>query len=519
MVEQDYDTADLLRSIVTMIRVRSNEKDLSFEVNIDESLPKRLYGDCGKIKQVVLNLLTNAVKYTETGGLSLNVAVTGKEEEKVDLRFSVKDTGIGVKEEDMEKLFTAYERLDEEKNSAIQGTGLGLDISRRFSELMGGKLWCESVYGEGSEFILTLSQKIVDAQGIGKFNEHEDERAKGPYVPQFIAPDADVLVVDDNPMNLNVIKGLLKATKIFVTTASSGEECLEKLKYGKFNVVLLDHMMPGMDGIETVGRIREKYPDLPVYALTANSMAGGEEFYKSKGFDGYLSKPIESVVLERAIMKHLPEEIMMKPGAEDAVAEPEELPEDMLWLEETEGINVPEGIKNSGGVSSYIFSLKMFLETLEGNAEVIENALKDGDIRLYTVKVHALKSSARIIGASELSSLAEKLEEAGNKENMAFIEGNTDKLLSDLRSYKEKLARMKGEGASDDREEMDPAELKEAYEAIREFIPQMDYDAVEMTIAQLKEYKLPPEDEEKVTELEKKLKVLDWDGMEELISV
>ena len=516
LVEQDYDTAGLFRAIVAMIRVRSNEKDLSFKVDIDGNLPRRLYGDCGKIKQVVLNLLTNAVKYTENGGLTLTVSVTGKEAESCDLRISVKDTGIGVKEEDMEKLFTAYERLDEEKNSAIQGTGLGLDISRRFSELMGGRLWCESEYGEGSEFILTLSQKITDENVIGEFNEHEEE-VKGPYVPQFIAPDAEVLVVDDNPMNLNVIKGLLKATKVFVSTASSGEECLEKLKYSSFNVVLLDHMMPGMDGIETLEKIRVNHPDLPVYALTANSMAGGEEFYKSKGFDGYLSKPIESAVLERAIMKHIPEEIMMKPTAVDEVSEPEELPKDMLWLTETEGINVPEGIKNSGGVSSYLFSLKLFLDTMDGNAEVIENAYKDKDIKLYTVKVHALKSSARIIGASGLSALAEKLEEAGNKEDMAFIDANTDKFLSDYRSYKEKLSRMKGEGAADDRAEMDPAELKEAYAVIREFIPQMDYDAVEMMIGQLKEYKLPPEEEEKVAELEKKLKVLDWEGMEGLM--
>ena len=154
---------------------------------------------------------------------------------------------------------------------------------------------------------------------------------------------------------------------------------------------------------------------------------------------------------------------------------------------------------------------------MDGNAEVIENAYKDGDIKLYTVKVHALKSSARIIGASELSSLAEKLEEAGNKQDMAFIDANTDKFLSDYRSYKEKLSRMNGEGTADDRAEIDPAELKEAYAAINEFIPQMDYDAVEMMIGQLREFKLPPEDEERVVELEKKLKVLDWEGMEELV--
>ena len=179
LVEQEYDTEELLRSIVSMIRVRSSEKDLSFEIDIDEKLPKRLYGDQGKIKQVTLNLLTNAVKYTDVGGLKLSVLVTGIEDDGCSLRISVKDSGIGVKEEDMEKLFTAYERLDEEKNSGIQGTGLGLDISRRFSELMEGKLWCESVYGEGSEFIFTLNQKIIDKTGIGKFDENAQDAVLG----------------------------------------------------------------------------------------------------------------------------------------------------------------------------------------------------------------------------------------------------------------------------------------------------------------------------------------------------
>ncbi len=518
LVEQEYDTEELLRSIVSMIRVRSSEKDLSFEVDIDEKLPKRLYGDQGKIKQVTLNLLTNAVKYTDVGGLKLSVLVTGIEDDGCSLRISVKDSGIGVKEEDMEKLFTAYERLDEEKNSGIQGTGLGLDISRRFSELMEGKLWCESVYGEGSEFIFTLNQKIIDKTGIGKFDENAQDAVKGPYVPQFIAPDADVLVVDDNPMNLNVIKGLLKATKVFVTTAASGEECLEKLKYGTFNVVLLDHMMPGMDGVETVGHIRETDPDLPVYALTANFTAGGEDFYRSKGFTGYLAKPVDSLALEHAIMRHLPEEIMMKPGSEDTLEEPGELPENMEWIKEVDSISLDEGIKNSGGVSSYLFSLKLFYDTIDDTTKVIEDACNEKDIRLYTVKVHAMKSSLRIIGDLKLSKLAEELEDAGNKEDMFFINENTSKLLEGVREYGAKLSHL-GEkvGDEDEREEVDPEELHEAYAALKEMIPQMDYDSVEMILDSLKEYRLPKEDEEKMDKLEKMLKVLDWDGMEALI--
>lgn len=519
LVEQEYDLPELLRSIVRMIRVRSREKDLTFEADVDAMLPKRLYGDAGKIKQVVLNLLTNAVKYTEAGGVVFSVSLDKEEEEdRVLLRFSVRDTGIGVREEDMEKLFSAYERLDEEKNSGIQGTGLGLDISKRFSELMHGSLTCESVYGEGSEFILMVPQKKIGTVRVGVFDEMEGAEDTGPYVPKFIAPDADVLVVDDNPMNLNVIKGLLKATKMFITTASSGEECLEKLKYGRYHVVLLDHMMPGMDGIETMQRIREQYPDLPVYALTANSTAGGDEFYRSKGFNGYLAKPVNSAELERTIMQHLPEEIMMKNASDAGEGEKESLPEDLLWLYETEGISVPEGIKNSGGVDPFLLSLELFLSTMEENAGVIEKAYQEKDIRLYTVKVHALKSSARIIGAAELSALSEELEAAGNREDLAFIGDHTEKLLTDYRAYEEKLGRLRETSEdAEEKEEVPEEELRDAYHALCEVAEQMDYDSVEMILEEMDAYCLPEEDRKRFEEMSRRLKLLDWDGIEEIL--
>jgi len=260
-------------------------------------------------------------------------------------------------------------------------------------------------------------------------------------------------------------------------------------------------------------------PDLPVYALTANSISGGDEFYKSKGFTGYLSKPVDSLALERAIMKHLPEEIMMKPTEKDAVEQPDELPENMLWITETEGISLEEGVKNAGGISSFIFSLKLFLETIDDNSSVIEKAYQDEDIRLYTVKVHALKSSARIIGAKMLSQLAEKLEEAGNNEDKAFIRENNEKLLTDYRSYKEKLSRLNDTSDEDDKEMIPEDELKEAYSALKEVIPQMDYDSVEMILEQLGEYRLPSEDKERIDEISRMLKLLDWDGMEKLMEV
>ncbi len=517
LVEQEYDTQDMLRAIVSMIRVRSTEKELTFDVVIDELLPTRLYGDNQKIKQIVLNLLTNAVKYTHTGGFVLEVSMIERKDDECRLKFSVKDTGIGVKEEDMENLFTAYERLDEHKNSQIEGTGLGLDISRRFAELMGGTLTCESEYGSGSEFILTLTQKIIDRKPIGAFLEHDEGNAKGPYVPLFLAPDADILVVDDNPMNLTVIKGLLKGTKVFVSTASSGDECLDKIKDTKFDVVLLDHMMPGMDGVETVAEIRKSYPDLPVYALTANS-ATGEEFYKSKGFNGYLSKPIDSRTLELTIMKHLPEEKMEKPDAEDAVEELTEIPENMKWIYETEGIDVDEGIRNSGGISHYITALNLFLDTIDTNAKVIRDSYESGNIRLYTIKVHSLKSSAKIVGAMELSQLAKSLEDAGNEKDIDFIDKNTDRLLAEYEEFDTKLLRLHDTEDTKEKDMIPEVELKRAYAALADVIPQMDYDAVEMILEEINEYALPEEDDRKMKELNSMLRVFDWDGMEKVIS-
>ncbi len=522
LVEVDYDTAGLFRSIVSMIRVRSREKDLAFEVDIDKDIPVKLHGDSGKIKQIVLNLLTNAVKYTKEGGFKLTVSVTGKNEDKCALKISVKDTGIGIKPEDMAMLFTAYQRLDEEKNTGIQGTGLGLDISRRFAELMNGRLWVESEYGKGSEFFLTVEQGIVDPECMGEFKEQTETEMKGPYVPQFIAPDAKILVVDDNPMNLTVIRGLLKATGVNVTTADSGYQCLDLIKENEYHVVLLDHMMPGMDGIETLRHIKEIRPGQHVYALTANAAAGGDEFYMSKGFDGYLAKPIDSEALEKAIMKHIPEDLRHTPSEAEVSDEPAELPDDLKWLYDTGGISVEDGIRFSGGVSSFIFALKMFADTIDTQSEVIRSAYDDGDIKLYTVKVHALKSSARIIGAGELSALAQSLEDAGNAEDTAFIEANNDRFLNDYLAYKDILAGLQTQNAPDsaddaDKEPIPEDELKEAYEALREAVSDMEYDSIEMILDQFDSYRLEDEDAAKVSEIRKKLKAFDWDGMANIL--
>jgi CheY-like chemotaxis protein len=242
-------------------------------------------------------------------------------------------------------------------------------------------------------------------------------------------------------MNLTVARELLKETKVFVSTAESGEECLEKVKYGDYDIVFLDQRMPGMDGIETVERIRKTHPDLPVYALTANPSAD-EEFYISKGFNGYLTKPIDANVLEKTILKHLPKEMVMNIVQEEPAVKDITIPEDKKWIEEIKEISVADGIKNAGSVDHFFSSMGMFRDTIDDSSSVIEKAYDEKDIKLFTIKVHSLKTSARIIGANELAALAERLEEAGNKNDSKFIDENVGKLLSMYRGFRDKLARL-----------------------------------------------------------------------------
>jgi signal transduction histidine kinase/CheY-like chemotaxis protein len=519
LVELEYETATELRNIVSMIKVKSNQKDLTFDIDVDKEVPARMYGDIGKIKQVVLNLLTNAVKYTEKGGFSLNVKVLEKSDDSCKIRISVKDTGIGVKPEDLGKLFSAFERFDETKNCNIQGTGLGLDISKQFANLMDAQLWCESEYGHGSEFIFEVTQKILGPETIGDFKEQLDETARGPYIPLFLAPNAAALIVDDNVMNLNVLRGFLKQTRIKVDTASSGELALHMLSKKSYDLVLLDHMMPGMDGLETARKIREKDKDVPIIALTANYSSDAEAFYLEHGFNGYLSKPVDGETLERKIRSFLPDSLVTDNIMTSQTLDLDNIPDTMQWVNDVKELSVADGVKNSGGVQAYFFSLLLFHDTIDDNSKVILDAYNNDDIGLFTVKVHALKTSARIVGALKLFEDAQKMEEAGKAEDRKYIDQHLDELMEDYRSFKNLLDKV-SQAPSD----IDPRttviaseELSDAYKTIKEYAEKMDYDSVETVLEQIKEYLLPEQDAFVMTEIEKALRALDFEHITEIL--
>ena len=436
---------------------------------------------------------------------------------------------MSIRPEDMDKLFSAFQRLDEKRNSAIQGTGLGLDISRQFVELMGDHLKCDSVYGEGSDFHFDIVQKIIDSTPIGEFKERaaDSGAGSGPYVPLFVAPEAKILVVDDNEMNLQVLKGLLRPTRVAIDTAMSGRECLKKMSEKAYHIVLLDHMMPEMDGIETLHELRKTDSETPALALTANAAMGGENYYISEGFQGYLSKPVDGRKLEEALQKFLPDELLREPeigGSGDFEEEPVAGSEagKISRLAEVEGIDPAEGVRCCGSPEAFLGALETFYLSIQDKSKEIEDAFEREDYKFYTIKVHALKSSARIIGAAKLSKLAEEMENAGNAGDTASIRENTDKLLKLYRSYEGRLSGIfVSEGGEDDSglPPVDPETLEEAYAAIMEFAGQMDYDSVEMVLDSMKEYKLESEDERRMSEIKAALKQLDWEKVGKLAEV
>ena len=311
IINVDYQLKTVLNDLIIMTNSRIGNKDVKLITDIDEDIPSKYYGDEIRIKQVVTNLLTNAAKYTKVGTITFSVKNEGIENDNIKLKFSVKDTGIGIREEDIELITSSsFVRVDEKRNRNIEGTGLGLSITRQLLELMGTKLEISSEYGVGSDFYFILTQKIVDSEPIGSLTDKKTTEER-KAVNSFTTRGVHLLAVDDTKTNLLVIKGLLKPYEMTVDVASSGPQCLEMCADTHYDLILMDHMMPGMDGIETLMNIRNgntSNKDTKAIALTANAISGAEQIYRDNGFDGYMTKPIDTEDLNTNLLKFLPKE-------------------------------------------------------------------------------------------------------------------------------------------------------------------------------------------------------------------
>lgn len=312
IVPTQYEISSMFSDLVNLIWIRAHQKNLEFKVDIDPEIPSMLYGDEVRIKQVVTNMLTNAVKYTSSGSITLSAKGERVAADQILLRISVQDTGMGIRKESLDDLFSSFKRVDQSDNRNIEGTGLGLNISRQLMEMMGGKISVDSVYHQGSTFTVEVKQRIVNVRPIGIINFAAQKQLshRAVYRQSFIAPDARILVVDDNSMNLMVVVKLLRDTRVKVDTAESGKEALQKTAENTYHVILMDHMMPEMDGAATLRAVRSQTKGFcqktPVIALTANVMSDAEQVYRNMGFDGYLAKPISAPLLEAGLLKYLP---------------------------------------------------------------------------------------------------------------------------------------------------------------------------------------------------------------------
>ena len=429
-----YETGKLLSNALDVIRLQTNNKNLRLEVFIDEHLPVKLIGDDLKFQQILFNLLTNAVKYTNEGYVRLCVSQKERLGDSVSITVSVEDSGIGIRKEDIAHLTNAFCRVDEKRNRNIEGAGLGLSIASQLLQQMGSQLMIDSEYGVGSIFSFELVQQIADATELGPFSSvsEEDNETPLPVTPRFTAPEAKILVVDDNQMNRFVFQGLLKYLKVQVTFAESGKECLSTIATQHFDLIFMDHLMPELDGIETLHIMKKRSghlcTDSKVIAVTANAYPDARDFYLKEGFDDFLEKPVEGKQLEAIIYQYLPQNLIWfadnysegNTSLSDKAAIPSiPVASDTLLKEQLSrmGIDVAKGLSYaSDDWSFYLEVLKCFIEEYEDKRDLLltckKNLSEDSHFDVFTNLTHQLKGESRGIGHMELGEKFYQLETA-----------------------------------------------------------------------------------------------------------
>jgi signal transduction histidine kinase/CheY-like chemotaxis protein len=606
IVNDEYEPMSMLNDLSMIFLNRIGEKGVELLYEIDPALPNKLYGDSLRLRQVIINITNNAIKFTQEGYVKLSLKMEKIDEREVELSIRVKDTGQGIKEEDLGKLFQSFQQVDMKKNHSKEGTGLGLSISKQLVELMGGDIGVRSTYGKGSEFYFTVRQRIVEelpaahlktrdrkavsgyfmseemsealkklAADYGMFymeyNEvYRQAKEEGFFVVDFLftdgvayrelapeifsakeaeqeicilqnpmtesmnvdgamvvnkplyslnfcqilnreelggfdqtddymnftAPKAKILIVDDNEMNLKVAIGLLGPLQMQIETAESGKQAIEMTKENRYDLIFMDHMMPVMDGVEATKYLRameeEYFRTVPIIALTANAVIGARETFRQAGMNDFVAKPIEMKEICAKLKTWLPKEKVEKNTKKDNVILNEMKSEDKEPLPEIEGLDVAEGIKNSGTKELFLSLLGDFYKLIDMKATKIEKCLADGMVRDFTIEVHALKNTARMIGAMELSGMFLELEQLGNAEDLSAIAEKTPKTLALYRSYKP-ILRPYGQAQESEKREASKEELIGLLGKLRDAMEGFDLDGADGALKELEECRMPDE--------------------------
>lgn len=625
IIEDEYEPMSIIHDITTMITTRIGEKGIEFLIDIPPDLPNKLYGDCIRIKQVMVNLANNAVKFTKRGKVRIKVSYDWIDEERIDLHIFVEDTGMGIKKTDMEQLFQSFHQLDSKRNRNIEGTGLGLAISQRLVSLMHGTIHVESEYEVGSTFSFSIPQKVIDRQpcvsepadktavccmieskcvreqlkcdlvrlgaeyqeieqsddldkldcsGFSHFfvEDHlftddvrqwirENKEIIGVLVADyyasvesdipnliivrkpvyvlnvamilnhkdihtvlfeeegedfdFIAPDASILIVDDNKVNLTVAEGLLAPLEMQIDTAVSGQEAVTMISVKKYDLIFMDHMMPEIDGVETTRLIRRFHPEydsVPIIALTANAVEGTKEMFLSEGMDDFVAKPIELRIITSKLKHWLPKAKIQK-----IKVKPEEKKQQESELQ-IEGLDTEYALGLLGSVSLYREVLKDYYQMVEKKVKQIRQLEQDEDWQAYTVEVHALKSASRQIGAIELSGFAADMEAAGNAQDAQKIHSHTEEMLAMYRQLagvlrpfvqtEEEVINM-GTASADT--------VRYLLESMENALEELDIDRMEEMSEELSHYEYDVEQSELLGQLCLAVEDLDVDRCEEVV--
>ncbi len=522
IIPQQYDLSAIIVELVNMIKPRAEDKNLEFNVDINQNIPRELYGDNIRIRQCILNLLTNAVKYTQKGHVTFTITFETLEDNYINLIIRVADTGIGINKEDLKKIFYPFDRVDEERNKTIEGTGLGLSIVQSLLKQMESELEIKTEYNVGSEFSFKLKQKVMSSEKIGDIKHVYESAVKVEKYKELLhAPDAKLLFVDDTQMNLDVCVGLLKKTQIKVDTATSGMAALQKVCDKQYHIIFIDHRMPQMDGIETLEAMKHLPENLnnstPCIALTANAISGSREMYLKSGFTDYLPKPINPEKLEKIIRKYLPQDLILTDYEEEMEQSPEEVIKDED-LPQLEGIDVRAGLNNCGDFNLLKQMFCQFHDTIDQKSEEIQSYLNENNYLDYKIKVHALKSTSRLIGAIHLSEMAEFLEHAAESEKIDFIKENTPDLLEKYRLFKDIL---KDYTEKKEVENNNPLisqeELEKNIKALIQAVEDYNYDELENIQKNLNSYKLPLDFSSIYDKINTCIYNVDFDGLNDLI--
>jgi len=525
----EYKLVSMIRELNLLSENRARAKSLEFELDIQPELPMELIGDDLRLQQILTNLLTNALKYTRYGSVTLHISQRSREGDKIVLHCAVIDTGSGIKSEDIEKLMkvTPFTRVDENRNRNVEGSGLGLPIIINLLRLMGSELKVESVYGKGSTFWFDVEQKVLDDTPIGNIRDRlEDEVKEYAHSTSLYAPRARVMVVDDNAFNRKIFVNLLMDTKIQVTPVSSGAKCLQLVQQEHFDLIFMDHLMPEMDGMETLRRLKQLpdnlCKDTPVIALTANVYNGAQEQYVALGFDAFLAKPIASDKLENLLMKMLPSEYLEEPPA-DLKTKSSEITQDLAAKEELpeiDGVNWGFAQLNIKDSQLLWDALCDFYESLDGEmSEITELAADISDeasLKNYRTRVHALKSTSALVGilsVSELARLLEGFASEGDRDRIKFL---TPVLIELLEKTRERIRPFMAE-KHEKKAMTDSASALSLLETLRTVLDSMDIITADAVMAELNRFFYDDNIQAGIDELSDCVARVDFEGAEAVL--